>query len=58
MIFLILIIFVMMVLFMKLFPKKQYYDQGIGFDGGDENMTIFSNDTILIGNETIHKIEL
>lgn len=43
---------------MKLFPKKQYYDQGIGFDGGDENMTIFSNDTILIGNETIHKIEL
>lgn len=58
MIFLIMIIFVMMVLFMKLFPKKQIYDQGIEFDGVAENMTIFNNDTILIGNETMHKIEL
>ncbi len=59
MIFLILVVFVMMVLFMKLFPKQKYAESTIDYDASSEKYTHFShNNTIIIGNETLHSIEL
>lgn len=59
MIFLILVVFVMMVLFMKLFPKQKYAENSIGLDHDSETYTHFkNNNTMVMGNETIHSIEL
>ncbi len=54
MIFLILIVFVMMVMFMKLFPKPKY-DSSVSYE--DEKYLLVNN-TLLIGNKSMHTMEL
>lgn len=58
MIVLIVIIFVMMVLFMKLFPKNRSGPDSISYAGDGEKYTFFENQTIVIGNNTMHTSEL
>ena len=65
MVFLIMVIFIMMVLFMKLFPKKQYTiladtdpDADIVKLGQETYKHFINNKTIVINNQTIHKLDL
>lgn len=52
---LIMVVFIMMVLFMKLFPKKKYYPES---DIDSTYKHFINNNTIVIGNQSLHKIEL
>lgn len=63
MLVLIMIVFIMMVLFMKLFPKNQYNSAGIESDEDtkmikDSLKHFINNKTIVVGNQTLHKLEL
>jgi hypothetical protein len=65
MVFLIMVIFIMMVLFMKLFPKKQYTisddtdpDAEIVKLSQETYKHFIHNKTIVINNQTIHKLDL
>ncbi len=69
MLILIMIVFIMMVLFMKLFPKKQYYaSNAIETDESDPDLVLkmgtetfkhfINNKTILINNQTMHTMDL
>jgi len=54
MIFMILVIFVMMVLFMKIFPKRVYNENSL--NGAEYG--IIQNVTNIIENKSSHSIEL
>ncbi len=56
-IILIMVVFIMMVLFMKLFPKKKYYTSS-DIDSQSTYTHFLNNNTIVIGNHSMHKIEL
>jgi len=67
MVMLIMTIFIMMVLFMKLFPKKQYSPADTDYSAADEDIVklgqetykhFINNKTIVINNQTIHKLDL
>jgi len=57
MLFLIMMVFIMMVLFMKLFPKRRYATTS-PLPSESTYTHFLNNNTLLIDNQTIHKIEL